>query len=50
MYRIGTLSILAECPQNNSSGTTFILCPVNGTMECAPDVDIDYVPDNEVRM
>ena len=43
-------SILAECPQNSSSGTTFILCPVNGTMECVPDVDNDCVPDNEVKM
>ena len=42
--------ILTECPQNASSGTTFILCPVNGTMECVPDVDNDCVPDNEVKM
>ena len=43
-------SILAECPQNHSSGTTFILCLVNGTMECVPDADNDCVPDNEVKM
>ena len=50
MYRIDILSILAECSQGPFSGTTFILCQVNGTMECVPDVDIDYVPDNEVKM